>query len=137
MYKRQLLDKGHWYGEVWNRRKDGEIYAEMLTISAVRDPANVTQHYVALFTDITPMKVHEQELEHIAHFDALTQLPNRVLLSDRLEQAIIQSQRHQQSLAVVFLDLDGFKAVNDLHGHEAVSYTHLDVYKRQTRYLPL
>jgi len=114
-----LRGEGHWNGEVWNQRKNGDVYAAMLTISAVRDGAGVNQHYVALFTDITPMKVHEQELEHIAHFDALTQLPNRVLLSDRLEQAIIQSQRRKHSVAVVFLDLDGFKAVNDLHGHEA------------------
>ena len=114
---RTLLETGHWSGEVWNRRKDGEVYAEMQTVSAVRDGAGQTQNYVALFSDISPMKAHQQQLEHIAHYDALTHLPNRVLLADRLQQAIHQSQRRRHSLAVVFLDLDGFKAVNDRHGH--------------------
>jgi diguanylate cyclase (GGDEF)-like protein/PAS domain S-box-containing protein len=114
---RALLETGHWNGEVWNRRKDGEVYAEMQTVSAVRDAAGQTQNYVALFSDITPMKEHQQQLEHIAHFDALTHLPNRVLLADRLQQAIHHCQRRKHSLAVVFLDLDGFKAVNDHHGH--------------------
>ena len=114
---RALLETGQWSGEVWNRRKDGEVYAEMQTVSAVRDGAGQTQNYVALFSDITPMKEHQQQLEHIAHYDALTHLPNRVLLADRLQQAILQSQRRRRSLAVVFLDLDGFKAVNDRHGH--------------------
>lgn len=112
-----LLAKGHWYGEVWNQRKNGEIFAEMLTISAVKDSAGRVQNYVALFTDITPMKEHQQQLEHIAHYDALTSLPNRVLLADRLQHAIIHTQRREHSLAVAFLDLDGFKAVNDKYGH--------------------
>lgn len=115
----QLIDKGHWYGEVWNRRKNGEVYAEMLTISAVRDAQGKTDHYVALFSDITALKEHEHRLDHIAHYDALTNLPNRVLLADRLRQGMIQEQRRGKKLAVVFLDLDGFKAINDLHGHEA------------------
>lgn len=114
---RALQETGQWTGEVWNRRKSGEVFAEMQTVSAVRDAAGVTQNYVALFSDITPMKTQQQQLEHIAHYDALTRLPNRVLLADRLQQAIRQTQRHQRSLAVVFLDLDGFKAVNDIHGH--------------------
>jgi diguanylate cyclase (GGDEF)-like protein/PAS domain S-box-containing protein len=113
-----LLEYNHWTGEIWNRRKSGEVYAEILTISAVRDTTDKIQHYVALFTDITPMKNHEQQLEHIAHYDALTNLPNRVLLSDRLQQAIIQAERRKYSIAVIYLDLDGFKAVNDTHGHE-------------------
>jgi diguanylate cyclase (GGDEF)-like protein/PAS domain S-box-containing protein len=114
---RALLETGQWSGEVWNRRKDGEVYAEMQTVSAVRDGAGRTQSYVALFSDITPMKMHQAQLERIAHFDALTHLPNRVLLADRLQLAIAQSQRRGRSLAVVYLDLDGFKAVNDRHGH--------------------
>lgn len=113
-----LSENSHWTGEVWNRRKSGEVYAEMLTISAVRDAAHVVQNYVALFTDITSMKEHQHQLEHIAHYDALTHLPNRILLADRLQQAIAQSVRRNLSLAVVFLDLDGFKAVNDTHGHQ-------------------
>jgi diguanylate cyclase (GGDEF)-like protein/PAS domain S-box-containing protein len=114
-----LISKGHWYGEIWNRRKSGEVYAEMLTVSTVRDVQGRPKHYVAMFSDITTAKAHEQQLEHIAHFDALTNLPNRVLLADRLTQAMLQAQRRGQRLAVVYLDLDGFKAVNDKYGHEA------------------
>jgi diguanylate cyclase (GGDEF)-like protein/PAS domain S-box-containing protein len=114
-----LIEQGHWSGEIWNRRKNGEVYAELITISAVRDGQGSTQHYVALFSDITAIKAHQSQLEHIAHFDALTNLPNRVLLADRLQQAMAQAQRRQQLVAVVFLDLDGFKDVNDLHGHES------------------
>ena len=114
---RQLIDKGHWVGEVWNRRKNGEHYAEMKTISAVRDEQGVTRQYVALFSDITEIKEHEQQLHFNAHHDALTGLPNRVLLADRLHQAMAQSRRRGQQLAVIYLDLDGFKEVNDRHGH--------------------
>ena len=114
----ELVQNNHWTGEIWNRRKSGEVFAEILTISAVRDTMGKTQHYVALFTDITPMKEHEQQLEHIAHYDALTNLPNRVLLADRLQQAIRQTDRRKYLLAVIYLDLDGFKVINDTHGHE-------------------
>ena len=113
-----LIETGHWDGEAWNQRKNGEIHAEMITISAVRDAAGKTQNYVALFTDITPLKEHQRQLEYIAHYDALTGLPNRVLLADRLQHALAQSQRRGQSLALVYLDLDGFKAVNDQYGHQ-------------------
>ncbi len=112
-----LTEQGHWGGEVWNRRKNGEVFAELLTISAVRDAAGNIQQYVALFSDITASKEHQNRLEHIAHFDALTNLPNRVLLADRLQQAMAQAQCRQQQVAVAFLDLDGFKAINDQHGH--------------------
>lgn len=115
---RDLKGLGHWSGEVWNRRKNGEVFAELLNISAVRDAQGKTQHYVALFTDITGIKEHQNQLEHIAHFDGLTGLPNRVLLSDRLQQAMAQAQRRQQQLAVAYLDLDGFKTINDHYGHE-------------------
>jgi diguanylate cyclase (GGDEF)-like protein/PAS domain S-box-containing protein len=114
-----LVESGHWSGEVWNRRKDGEVFAEMLTISAVKDMQGNTHQYVALFSDITASKEHQSQLEHIAHFDALTNLPNRVLLADRLQQAMSQASRRQQQLAVAYLDLDGFKTINDRHGHEA------------------
>jgi len=115
--RRTIEAAGYWSGEVWNRRKNGEIFAEMLTISAVREPNGAVKNFVALFTDITPMKEHQHQLEHIAHFDSLTSLPNRVLLADRMQQALTQSQRRGLSVAVVYLDLDGFKAVNDQHGH--------------------
>jgi diguanylate cyclase (GGDEF)-like protein/PAS domain S-box-containing protein len=112
-----LLKEGHWYGELWNRRKNGEEYAEIKTISAVHDAHGITTHYVALGNDITSIKEHQNQLERIAHYDVLTNLPNRVLLADRLTQAMVQCSRHTKSLAVVFLDLDGFKAVNDANGH--------------------
>ena len=115
----QLLTTGQWYGEIWNRRKNGEVFAEMLNITAVRDASGQTQNYVALFSDITAIKRHERELEHIAHYDVLTGLPNRVLLADRLRQAMTQASRREQQVAVVYLDLDGFKTVNDRYGHEA------------------
>jgi len=112
-----LKTKGHWYGEVWNRRKNGEVFAEMQTISVVRDSQGTAQHYMSLFSDITALKLHQQQLEHMAHYDALTALPNRVLLADRLKQAMHHVLRRKQLLAVVYLDLDGFKQINDIHGH--------------------
>ncbi len=114
-----LIEKGHWYGEIWNRHKDGGLYAVIETISVVRNSLGIPRHYVAMLTDITHLKEHENELLHIAHYDALTSLPNRNLLADRMRQAMAQVQRRNQSMAVVFLDLDGFKQINDKNGHEA------------------
>ncbi|MFT6690842.1 MAG: diguanylate cyclase (GGDEF)-like protein/PAS domain S-box-containing protein [Colwellia sp.] len=113
-----LKKEGNWSGEIWNRRKNGEVYAEMATISAVCNEHGTPTHYIALVNDITPMKEHQNQLEKIAHYDVLTNLPNRVLLADRLSQAMLQCSRHKHLLAVVFLDLDGFKAVNDTHSHD-------------------
>ena len=115
---RRLIDDGHWYGEIWNRRKNGDLYAEMQNISTVYDANGKPSQYVALFSDITAIKEHEQKLEHIAHYDVLTTLPNRTLLADRMHQAMAQAQRHDSLLAVAYLDLDGFKTINDRHGHE-------------------
>jgi PAS domain S-box-containing protein len=105
-------------GEIWNRRKNGAVRRDA-DHQRRRDAQGNTAQYVALFSDITALKEHEQQLEHIAHYDALTGLPNRVLLADRLHQAMAQAQRREQPLAVAYLDLDGFKAINDQHGHEA------------------
>ena len=113
-----LIEKGHWYGEIWNRRKSGEMYAIIETISVVNDDQDIPRHYVAMLTDITQLKLHENELMHIAHYDPLTNLPNRILLADRMHQGITQVHRRNKSLAVIFLDLDGFKAINDKNGHE-------------------
>jgi diguanylate cyclase (GGDEF)-like protein/PAS domain S-box-containing protein len=109
---------GHWEGEIWNRRKNGEVFAELQSISAVRDADDKVVNYVSLLSDISQQKAHEQDLEHIAHYDGLTGLPNRALLADRLRQAMSHCQRQRNLLAVVFVDLDGFKQVNDVHGHD-------------------
>lgn len=113
----ELLQKGEWTGEIWNRRKSGEVYPERLTISAVRDEGGELQNYVALFADITRQKRFEAALRHTAQHDALTGLPNRLLLQDRLEQALRRADRTERRVAVAYLDLDGFKNVNDTHGH--------------------
>ncbi|WP_137227188.1 PAS domain S-box protein [Shewanella sp. MEBiC00475] len=112
-----LLEKGHWTGEVWNKRKNGEIFPEILTISSVLDDAGVVQNYVSLFNDITEIKNHQKQLERIAHYDMLTNLPNRTLLADRLTQSMKHSQRQNSLLVVAFVDLDKFKNINDTYGH--------------------
>ncbi|MEY8879285.1 MAG: EAL domain-containing protein, partial [Leptothrix sp. (in: b-proteobacteria)] len=112
-----LAARDSWRGEIWNRRKNGEVFPELLSINAVRDDRGELQHYVAVFSDISQLKAHEAELDRIAHFDPLTGLPNRRLLADRLDQAVLRARRQGHALAVCFLDLDSFKAVNDLHGH--------------------
>ena len=115
----KLEEKGYWSGEIWNRKKDGKVFLERLTITAVKDEQGEVQHYVALLADITELKEHQRRLERIAHFDALTGLPNRLLMGDRIRHAIQQVKRRQNRLAVVYLDLDGFKEVNDTFGHDS------------------
>jgi diguanylate cyclase (GGDEF)-like protein/PAS domain S-box-containing protein len=129
---RALIDTGHWHGEIWNRRKSGEVFVEMQTISSVRDALGKPREYVSLFSDITVLKENERRLERIANYDALTGLPNRVLLSDRLRQGMAQAQRQGHLLAVAFLDLDGFKAINDSHGHKAGDELLIGVATRMT-----
>jgi len=112
-----LKQKGHWSSEVWNRRKNGEVYAEMQSISSVRDSSGEVTHYVSMFTDITDIKAHQRQLEHTAHHDMLTGLPNRALLAIKLTEALEQTQQSGKSLVLAYLDLDGFKKINDIHGH--------------------
>ena len=114
---RGIVETGHWSGEIWNRRKSGEAYPEWLTISIIKDSLGQPTHYVALFHDITEIKRSEEKIKHQAYHDALTGLPNRQLFNDRLEVALARAQRGHESLAIMFLDLDHFKTINDSLGH--------------------
>ena len=119
-----------WRGEVWNQRKSGEIYAGMLSVSAICGEDGEVQRYVAVFSDISYLKKHEAELKRIAHYDALTNIPNRSLLADRMKHSIAQTAREQSMMAVCYLDLDGFKPINDTMGHDAGDQVLIEVAKR-------
>ena len=112
-----LETHGYWRGEIWNRRKTGELYLELLTITAITDDDGNTTHYAGLFTDITQNRRNEEQIRQLAYYDALTGVPNRRLLEDRLEHAIRHAHRKEMLLAVMFMDLDRFKEVNDTLGH--------------------
>lgn len=112
-----LQETGQWRGEIWNRRKDGTVFPEWQNISSVTDDAGNVTHYVSVFSDISQIKRSQEELDHLAHHDALTDLPNRLLLNERLAQAIKRADRHGTQLAVIFLDIDHFKLINDSFGH--------------------
>jgi diguanylate cyclase (GGDEF)-like protein/PAS domain S-box-containing protein len=112
-----LAETGFWRGELHNRRKNGESYLEWLTVSAVRDDRDAVTHYVCVFSDITKVKESQDKLDHLAHHDPLTGLPNRLLFHDRLQHAMVRASRTQRQLAVMFIDLDRFKTVNDTLGH--------------------
>jgi len=113
-----LNESGYWRGEVWNRKKTGELYAELLSISSLKDSGGKIGNYVGMFSDITQSKKQQDRLNLLAHYDVLTNLPNRTLFVDRFNQAIAHSKRSNTQLAVCFLDLDNFKPVNDNYGHE-------------------
>jgi len=127
---RKIRDDGYWRGEIWNRKKSGEIFVEQLTISSVRNRDGALSNFVAIFSDITLLKQHQQRLEHLAHFDALTQLPNRMLLGDRMQLAKAQTERSGKMLAVCYLDLDNFKPINDQFGHSVGDYLLIEVAHR-------
>jgi len=115
----RLIDFGEWRGELWNRNKKGELFAVRLNISAICNSLGAVSHYLAIMADVTAMKLQQQEWERNANHDSLTGLPNRLLLMDRLHQAMAQSTRTGLLLAICYLDLDGFKPVNDIYGHKA------------------
>ncbi len=117
MMWKSLLEKGYWRGEIWNRRKSGEIYPEWLTITAIKDASGRTTHYVSIFHDITENKRNQEKIHYQAHHDALTDLPNRTLFQDRLSWALFQAKRNEDLVGVMFLDLDNFKRINDSLGH--------------------
>jgi diguanylate cyclase (GGDEF)-like protein/PAS domain S-box-containing protein len=112
-----LKKTGRWQGELWNRRKSGEIYPQWLNINVVYNAQGQASHYVGIATDISQIKKTELEMEHLAHYDALTNLPNRLLLQSRLEHAIEQAKRYNKKVGLLFIDLDDFKKVNDSLGH--------------------
>ncbi len=116
---KQMGETGSWQGEIWNRRKSGELYPEWLNISSVRTPEGEITHYVAIFSDITERKAAQARIEYLAHHDPLTGLPNRSLLRERLEHEISRARRNEKQLGVLFLDLDRFKTINDSLGHAA------------------
>ena len=113
----ELALQGTWSGEICNQRQDGSIFIEQLTISVVHDKNGKPKNYIAVLMDVTPKKTYQQHLEDIAYLDPLTHLPNRSLLTDRLQKAMAQTERNDRQLAIVFMDLDGFKAINDQYGH--------------------
>ncbi|GEO42559.1 hypothetical protein SAE02_67070 [Skermanella aerolata] len=115
---RSLSEQGCWQGEIYNRRKNGEIYPEWLTVDSVRDDNNVVVNYVAIFSDITAIKSSQRRIEFLATHDELTGIPNRSLLMDRLKHDVAQAKRRNAKLAVLFIDLDNFKVINDSLGHD-------------------
>jgi len=136
---RQLASTDSWHGEICNRRKSGQCYMAWLSIKQVRDVQGRPTHYVAVFSDISERKASEEHILHLAHFDMLTGLPNRTLFSDRLRQAIAKARRDKSGLALMFIDLDKFKPVNDELGHQvgdlllkAVAQRLLDCVRRET-----
>ena len=115
--REKVFADGYWQGEIWGRRKNGDAFPEWLTVSTATDETGRITHYIHLFSDITEKKRGESRFEYLAYHDSLTGLPNRVLFSERLTGAIALAQRHNQSIGVLFLDLDGFKQINDTFGH--------------------
>lgn len=117
--QKDLLEDGFWEGEIWTRKQSGDVFPALLTITTVRDTLGAVSHYVAVFSDISRQKENERQLERLAFFDDLTGLPNRVLMVDRLSQAMARARRNKSELVLAYLDLDGFKEINDRFGHAA------------------
>ncbi|MCD6282452.1 EAL domain-containing protein [bacterium] len=115
---KDVKDSGHWWGEVWGRRKNNELFRVWMTIRAVKNDEGEITHYIGVLSDITKVKESEEERERLAHYDILTELPNRILLRERLQQALRQAERERGSVAVLFLNFDGFKNINARWGHQ-------------------
>ena len=115
----QLQQQGRWSGEIWNRHKNGRIYAELVNISAIPGERGEVEHYVAIYSDLSVQKRQQQQLEHISHYDALTGLANRTLLQYRLQQAMSDAQQQRQQMVLLLIDLDEFDQINERWGHEA------------------
>lgn len=127
---RNIHEHGYWRGEIWNRRKNGELMAELLVITALVDSNGKVINYVGMTSDITHIKKQQETLELIAHYDVLTQLPNRILFADRFVHARAHSKRTDTSVAICFIDLDGFKPVNDMYGHSVGDQLLVEVSRR-------
>jgi len=125
-----LLATGSWHGEIWDRRKNGECYVKWLSIKAVRDEDGKLTHYVAVFFDISERKAAEEHMQYLAHHDALTGLPNRTLFTDRLQQSLAKAKRDKSHMALMFIDLDKFKPINDTFGHAVGDILLKEVAKR-------
>ncbi len=126
----KIKQDGFWQGEVWNRKKDGSFYAELLSVSKVVVPGTENVHYLGMMSDITERKEHHSSLEKLAHYDSLTGLPNRYLLEDRFEQAVAKANRSHEMFAICFLDLDDFKPVNDMYGHNVGDQLLIEISQR-------
>lgn len=116
---KSLNEQGFWQGEIWNKRKDGSVYPEWLSISAITDDAGEITQYASIFSDLTEVKKSEARIKRLAYFDELTRLPNRKLFNDRLQLSLGYAREHEHRVAVAFIDMDFFQQINDLHGHEA------------------
>jgi diguanylate cyclase (GGDEF)-like protein/PAS domain S-box-containing protein len=130
-----ILEAGFWQGEVWNRRKNGEVYPSWLAISAVRNDQGVTTHYVGISSDLSQLKQSEAEREHLAHFDPLTDLPNRLLLQSHLAHALAHAQRQRTQLGALYIDLDRFKNINDSMGYLAGDELLVNLTERLTMHM--
>ncbi len=129
----QIEQTGRWQGEIWNRRKSGEVYIEWLTINVDHAPDGSVRHYYAIFSDISERKANEEKIRHISQHDTLTNLPNQSVLRDRLGLALAHAQRTQKPLAVLFMDLDRFKIINDSLGPTAADALLVEVAHRLTQ----
>lgn len=127
---RALNDTGQWQGEIWNRRKSGEAYPVWQNISVIRNRRGRIVQFVAIASDITPVKAVQERLDHLAHHDALTDLPNRLFFVSFLERALLHADRNHRGVALLFVDLDHFKTINDTLGHAAGDQLLIDVAQR-------